>query len=328
VRSARAVRRPHSSSTQITDPALRLSLSQLAQLRAARHSQLVAYGRELSSSSSSGGSGSAGGGRSLGPSDDGGGGGGGGEHTSGGGGAAARRGSTGGGRGAPPGGARSRSEGGAGAGRGHGQAPAPMDVDGSGAALAVAQAGGGSHKHRLDEEDGAAHAARGGGACQTEGSRRPGRHVAARGEGGGGPHGPLAAALGAAFGGDWYAGPLGCGQEAWGSPERGSASGHGMTSSAGGAPFSPPAVCYVTAGLGGSACGGVGGADSVARVSLAESGCLGRALEVAALRTLSAGEQPGGGGCPRAALQALMPAHRRPRYKPLTPEQQMLFADF
>ncbi|KAG2451426.1 hypothetical protein HYH02_004025 [Chlamydomonas schloesseri] len=171
---------------KLTDPALRLSLTQLSQLRAARHSQLVVLGRQYSSSSSSSGEDPEGGQN-------------GGRRSGGGGGGAdsARRGSGGGGGG---GGGSHRSsmeeedrppqhQNGGGHGHGHVAANA-MDLDGPQQQDHQHQHQHHQHKHRLDDEANG-HNGDGDGGSSSGDERRPsggGRNVAARAGLNGGPH--------------------------------------------------------------------------------------------------------------------------------------------
>ncbi|GIL70467.1 hypothetical protein Vretifemale_1211 [Volvox reticuliferus] len=321
---------------KLTDPALRLSLTQLSQQRAARHSQLVVMGRYYSSSSSS--------------SDDGAGGG----RVSGGGSAAAEAADRVSGRGA----------GGIGPRRSH-EATSPMDVDLTAAAAAGLAAGGSSgtqhHKHRLEDRDAAADGDQGGSGAD----RQPLRNVAARGADGTAlPAGGCgdealavpASSLSVSQGGrqaaseGWCSLPhagggtsiMAVGRNSWtnsiavpGNRDRSSGGSSSMDSgcgcdmimlgtdgaaaasakatplaTAGGVPLCtspPPAMCFIRA------ISGVGGTTSV-----------GVSKRVSAV---GESDHPVPGSACKVPQQVL-PACRRPRYKPLTPEQQRLFEDF
>ncbi|KAG2445770.1 hypothetical protein HXX76_000374 [Chlamydomonas incerta] len=184
VTAAPALWRFSAEANKLTDPALRLSLTQLSQLRAARHSQLVVLGRHYSSSSSS----------SSGEDPDGQGQNG--RRGSGGGGAdSARRGSGGGGGGGGGGGSHRHSmeeehqpqQQQNGGGGGNMAGAAHMDLDGP---QGDSRFHPHQHKHRLEEE-------RAGGGSSSSGDERSGdewrpsvggRNVAARAGLEGGPH--------------------------------------------------------------------------------------------------------------------------------------------
>ncbi|GIL47268.1 hypothetical protein Vafri_4127 [Volvox africanus] len=321
---------------KLTDPALRLSLTQLSQLRAARHSQLMVMGRYYSSSSSSSSDDGTGGGRGSGGG-------------AGGGAAAADRGSGGG-------------AGDDGPHRSHG-ATSPMDVDVTAAAAAGPATGsaGGTphHKHRLEDQDAAADGDQAG----SGDDRQPLRNVAARGAdgtalptggcgGGGGDGGDAALPVPVSpyfisqagrqpASGAWCSlscadgGPsVAAGRVCWSSGgsssmESGGCGGDMMMLGTDGAASAastarvtplpvagavpllctspPPAMCFITA------ISGVGGTASV-----------GVSKRVSAV---GESDHP----APQATCklpQQVLPSCRRPRYKPLTPEQQRLFEDF
>ncbi|KAG2484224.1 hypothetical protein HYH03_016959 [Edaphochlamys debaryana] len=327
---------------KLTDPALRLSLTQLSQQRAARHSQLVVLGRQYSSSSDD----SAGGGRR-------GSGGGGGD----GGGGGADGGGGEGGRGYAAnnpslksyatfvGGTSFRTRNADSSAAGGGSGPAPMDLDGqppaNGAAANGHHANGhsnghanghanGHHKHQLDVGGYG-----GGGGCPDPDLSQPERNVAARPNSGGGNWGGHDASPHALAAHHHHAAPhvtpcapYGYGsQHAWRIPG-GACGGLSSPSSSidggcydavacggggGSAALSaspPPAMCYITAMT------GVNGAGSVG-VSKRVSDAIASAADGAA--PASASKPP---------PQQILPTCRRPRYKPLTPEQQRMFEDF
>ncbi|PNH09585.1 Protein NLRC3 [Tetrabaena socialis] len=353
VTAAPALWRFSAEANKLTDPALRLSLTQLSQLRAARHSQLVVLGRQYSSSSSD----------SRGSS---------------------RRGSGGGGG---SGGGAPGPDGGGGGAQGRGaEQPPSMDTDpaagGGGQAGGAGAPGHGRsgqqqgqqqgqqpqqhQKHRMENQT-----SRGAGSGDE---REAPRNVAARGLAGaadvhgaagqgwggaaqdrvqcvGGGSSPISVPAGAPGGywqaaelepcmpyggvaGDGAAGRVSCSGQSSGyggcrdsigggdsacdaasfggasSGRGGSARAYGSVCSSGGgaAPMScspPPAECFVAAltGAGGAAPVGVSKRVSTVRES----------------------DHPAPG---RAAPQQLLPPTCKPRYKPLTPEQQRMFVDF
>ncbi|KXZ48120.1 MLT2 protein [Gonium pectorale] len=357
VTAAPALWRFSAEGNKLTDPALRLSLTQLSQLRAARHSQLVVLGRQYSSSSSS-------------ASDD---------HAAGNGPAADGRRSSGGGGGGSSAPARRGASGG---GAGDGGCSTPMDVDEAPGGGSGAGAGGGApgqqqrqqlqysvHKHRLEERSD-------GGAGSSGDERPPLRNVAARGDdaplppscgGVGGMLSGFAAVAGTGFGGGGggyshsSAMDVACGGDAWrssGSVPHGTAR-SGGASSGGGASVDGSGYCYGCYGpYSGDPCGGAGGccgggAPSAAAPAGRQAALLssspppavcfvtaatgvGGACSVGVSQRAGAAGSGAGDVCagashtpsPKAAPQQILPPSRRPRYKPLTPEQQRLFDDF
>ncbi|GLI58816.1 hypothetical protein VaNZ11_000563 [Volvox africanus] len=326
---------------KLTDPALRLSLTQLSQQRAARHSQLVVMGRYYSSSSSS--------------SEDGAGGGSG----SGGGDAAAADRGSGGGAGVD------------GSHRSH-DSTSPMDVDVTAAAAGPVIGIAGCtthHKHRLEDQDAAAE----GDLAGSDGDRRPLRNVAARGadgtalpaggcDGGGGAGGGAALPVPASpdfrsqagrqpASGVWCSLPyadggasVAAGRDCWTNSIAVPLSNRDQSSSASSSMESGCCGDMIMLGTDGAA-----SAASARATPLATDGgvplctspppamCFITAISVVC-GTASAGvpKRVSAAGesdypAPRAACklpQQVLPACRRPRYKPLTPEQQRLFEDF